>query len=178
MSDAPMIGEGMDVSKKLTADHGRPAMRAAERLIDSIEPRSLASLRDRAIIGLIRYAAARLDAIIEMRVCDYYHLGNRGWIRILQNGVEHDILLPPHNPAETYLDEYLAAAGIQNDSTSPLFRYPLLAHGTKLSAKPMKWKDALQILRNRVGHFSRGKEAIHGPSLYLLISCTSRICRT
>jgi hypothetical protein len=64
-------------SPALTADDMRWLMAEAQRLIDRLEPRTVAELRDRAIIGIIGYTQAPVDAVIKMQVRDYYALGDR-----------------------------------------------------------------------------------------------------
>src|SRR3954470_441168 len=52
----------------LTADQAR-------RLIDGIDVSTLVGLRDRALIGVMTYAFARIGAVVAMRVDDYYPEG-------------------------------------------------------------------------------------------------------
>ncbi len=59
----------------LTADQVR-------RLIESIDISSLVGLRDRALIGVMTYAFARIGAVVAMRVADYYREGQRWWLRL------------------------------------------------------------------------------------------------
>ena len=44
----------------------------ARRLIESIDTSTLVGLRDRALIGVMTYAFARIGAVVAMRVEDYY----------------------------------------------------------------------------------------------------------
>jgi integrase/recombinase XerD len=63
----------------LTADQAR-------RLIDSIDVSTLVGLRDRALIGVMTYAFARIGAVVAMRVDDYYPEGKRWWVRLHEKG--------------------------------------------------------------------------------------------
>ena len=66
-------------------------------------------------------AFARVGAVIGMTVDDYYPEGRRFWLRLHEKGGKrHE--MPAHHKLEAYLDEYLDAAGIRNQSHSPLFR--------------------------------------------------------
>jgi integrase/recombinase XerD len=66
-------------------------------------------------------AAARINAVIQMKVRDYFVQGRRGWVRLHEKGGRAHAL-PCHHNLEQYLDEYIAAAGIAGDPDGPLFR--------------------------------------------------------
>jgi hypothetical protein len=59
----------------LTVREARQLGDEASRLIDKIETSTLVGLRDRAIIALMGYAWAPIDAIVAMRVGDYLPIG-------------------------------------------------------------------------------------------------------
>jgi site-specific recombinase XerC len=101
----------------------------ARALIAAIDTSSLTGLRDRALIGIMIYTFARIDAVLQMDVGDYFSQGRRGWVRLHEKGgKEHEAPCIPK--LETYLDEYIAAAGIGNDSDGPLFRTTGRSTGT------------------------------------------------
>ena len=67
------------------------------------------------------YTFARVNAVLQMKVRDYFMQGRRGWVRLHEKGgKEHEV--PCHHNLEQYLDEYIAAAGIAADPDGPLFR--------------------------------------------------------
>jgi integrase len=67
------------------------------------------------------YTFARVNAVINMKVKDYFTQGRRGWVRLHEKGgKEHEV--PCNHRLEELLDEYLAAAGIAGDLNGPLFR--------------------------------------------------------
>jgi site-specific recombinase XerD len=93
----------------------------ARALLDSIDTSTLVGMRDRAIIGVMVYTFARVNAVIAMKVKDYFAQGRRGWVRLHEKGgKEHEV--PCHHTLEKFLDEYLAVAGIAEDSAGSLFR--------------------------------------------------------
>jgi site-specific recombinase XerC len=47
----------------------------ARQLIQSLDTSTLVGLRDRALIGVVTYAFARIGAVVAMRVEDYYPAG-------------------------------------------------------------------------------------------------------
>lgn len=87
----------------LTADEAR-------HLLDSIKTDSVVGLRDRALISVMCYTFARVSAVVNLQVTDYYLVGKRSWIRLHEKGgKEHAV--PAHHNAEAYLDAYLLLRG-------------------------------------------------------------------
>ena len=105
----------------------------------------LVGLRDRALIGVMVYTFARVNAVIGMKVKDYYTQGRRGWVRLHEKGgKEHDV--PCHHSLEKLLDEYLAAAGIAGDAQGSLFR----TAGRKTGRAQAMWQqDVYRMIQRR-----------------------------
>jgi integrase len=59
-------------------------------------------LRDRAVIGIMVYTFARVGAVVNMTVDDYYPEGKRWWLRLHEKGGKE---MPAHHKLEAYLDE-------------------------------------------------------------------------
>ena len=67
------------------------------------------------------YSFARVGAVVAMNVEDYFVQGRRMWFRLHEKGGKlHDV--PAHHKAEEYVDAFLAAALIEADRHTPLFR--------------------------------------------------------
>jgi site-specific recombinase XerD len=117
----------------------------ARALLDSIDPGSLTGLRDRALIGVMVYTFARVNAVIGMKVMDYFIQGRRGWVRLHEKGgKEHAV--PCHRTLEKLLDEYVAAAGIAVEPDGPLFR----STGRKTGQAQALWQqDAYRMIQRR-----------------------------
>jgi integrase/recombinase XerD len=117
----------------------------ARALLDSIDPSTLTGLRDRALIGVMVYTFARVNAVISMQVKDYFTQGRRGWVRLHEKGgKEHEV--PCHHSLEKLLDEYVAAAGIAGDADGPLFR----STGRKTGQVHALWQqDAYRMIQRR-----------------------------
>jgi integrase/recombinase XerD len=119
----------------------------ARRLIESIDVSTLVGLRDRALIGVMTYAFARIGAVVAMRVDDYYPEGKRWWLRLHEKGGKrHE--MPAHHKLEAYIDEYVAAAGIRDEGKTPLFRSALGRTG-RLGDAAMHRIDAYRMIRRR-----------------------------
>ena len=119
----------------------------ARELLESIDTSTLIGLRDRALIGVMTYAFARVGAVVAMRIEDYFANGKRWWVRLHEKGgKQHE--MPAHHKLEAFLDEYLEAAGICDASKTPLFRAALGRAGT-LSLRGMNRIDAYRMVQRR-----------------------------
>jgi len=119
----------------------------ARVLIESIDTSTLIGLRDRAVIGVMTYAFARIGAVVSMRVEDYFANGKRWWVRLHEKGGKrHE--MPAHHKLEAFLDEYIRTAGIAGDERSPLFRSAVRRTGT-LAATAMHRVDAWRMVQRR-----------------------------
>ena len=126
-----------------------PVLTSAEarQLLDSIDVSTLTGLRDRALIATMLFTFARVSAVTNMKVDDYYHIGQRTWIRLHEKGGKHHEV-PAHHVAEQYLDEYLKATGHGGDKVAPLF--PTIRGRTgKLTDSPLSRHDALRAIKRR-----------------------------
>jgi site-specific recombinase XerD len=117
----------------------------ARALLESIDTSTLVGLRDRALIGTMVYTFARIGAVLKMNVRDYFTQGRRGWVRLHEKGgKEHEA--PCHHKLETYMDEYIAAAGIGHDQDGPLFSTTGRSTGIP---RRMVQKDAYKVIERR-----------------------------
>jgi site-specific recombinase XerD len=117
----------------------------ARALLAAIDISSLTGLRDRALIGTMIYTFARIGAVLQMNVGDYFVQGRRGWVRLHEKGgKEHEA--PCHHKLEVFLDEYIAAAGIAGENDTPLFRTTGRATG---QAHRMTQPDAYRMIERR-----------------------------
>jgi integrase/recombinase XerD len=111
-----VVGHVLD-SNPAHAVLGREETRS---LIAAVDTSSLTGLRDRALIGIMIYTFARVGAVLQMNVGDYFSQGRRDWVRLHEKGgKEHEAPCVPK--LETYLDEYITAAGIAGEKEAPLF---------------------------------------------------------
>lgn len=114
-------------------------------LLESIPTGSLLGLRDRALLGLMAYTFARIGAVLNLKVEDYYVQKRRGWIRLHEKGGKVNEI-PCHHHLEKYLEEYLEAAGIAGDPEGPLFR--AWRHG-ELQRKALNQSNVHKLIRRR-----------------------------
>jgi integrase/recombinase XerD len=117
----------------------------AQALLASIDTSTLTGLRDRALIGVMIYTFARIGAVLQMNVRDYFTQGRRAWVRLHEKGgKEHEA--PCHHKLEPLMDEYIAAAGIKEDLDGLLFRTTGRFTGRW---HRMTQPDAYRVLRRR-----------------------------
>lgn len=117
----------------------------ARALLDAIPTDTLTGLRDRALIGVMVYTFARVNAVIEMKVADYFTRGRRCWVRLHEKGgKEHEV--PCHHSLERILKDYIEAAGVAADPNGPLFR----STGRKTGeARPLWQQDVYRMIQRR-----------------------------
>jgi site-specific recombinase XerD len=132
----------------------------ARVLIESIDVSTLTGLRDRALIGVMIYTFARVSAVLQLNVRDYYSQGRRGWLRFHEKGGK-ELEAPCHHKLEAYLDQYMAAGGIMPDKEGPLFRMTGRATGVP---HRMVQKDAYKVIE-RFGRQAGIKTKIGNHSL-------------
>lgn len=117
----------------------------ARTLIESINVDTLTGLRDRALISAMIYTFARIGAVLQMNVCDYYSQGRRGWVRLHEKGgKEHEA--PCVTQLATYIGQYIAAANIASDKDGPLFR--TTGRTTGIPSR-MTQSDAYRMIQRR-----------------------------
>jgi integrase/recombinase XerD len=117
------------------------------KLLDSIDISHLVGLRDRALIGVMVYSFARVSAVVQMKVKDYYPNGKRYWIRLHEKGGKfHEV--PVHHIAEEYLDAYIEAAGIAGEKNKPLFR-TTRGRTRELTARGLDRFEAHKMIKRR-----------------------------
>jgi integrase len=136
----------------LTAEEARalldsiPVGKPAKEGADAGQP-DLLGLRDRALVGIMVYSFARIGAVIQMKVADYFLQGRRQWVRLHEKGgKEHDV--PWHHNLDHLLDKYIEAVGIAGDDNGYLFRTAAGKTG-RLSDKPLRQQDAYRIVERR-----------------------------
>lgn len=119
----------------------------ARALIDGIDVSTCIGLRDRALIGVMTYAFARVGAALGCRVEDVFVQQRRLWIRLHEKGGKrHE--MPCHHRLEEYLHAYIDGCDLAEDRRGMLFR--TIARGTgRLSTTPLPQASAYQMVRRR-----------------------------
>src|ERR1700692_4896744 len=79
-----------------------------QKLLGVIETSTHTGLRDRTLLGVLAYTFARIGAVVNLKVEDYYPSGKRFLLRFKEKGGKEKEL-PVHHKLEELLDEYLKA---------------------------------------------------------------------
>lgn len=119
---------------------------STRQLLDSIERDTDIGRRDRALIGTMTYTFARIGAVVQMKVDDYFYQGHRAWVRLHEKGgKEHE--MPVHHALQDLLEDYLTQAGLKGTS-APLFQ-SIAGRSGKLTGNAMSQSDAWNMLQRR-----------------------------
>jgi integrase/recombinase XerC len=138
---------------KHIAKRGKTPVLAADearQLIDAIDVRTIAGLRDRALIGTMIYSFARIGAVTAMKVEDVFWQQRRLWLRLHEKGGKrHEV--PAHHVLQSYLTDYTTAAGIGHEPDAALFQTLAQEASSvpRLSGKAMTQPIAWEMLQRR-----------------------------
>jgi len=138
---------------KLKYDKGKTPVAEthdATDLLKSIEPRDqrdILSLRDRAVLAVLMYAACRVGAVSKLRLRDYHANERQSYLRLDEKGGRQREI-PCHRKLQPILKAYVTAAKL-SDPDAPLFR---AARGRtpQLSERPFQAKDIHRMLKRRL----------------------------
>jgi integrase/recombinase XerD len=119
-----------------------------QKLLDAVETSTHTGLRDRALLGVLAYTFARIGAVVNLKVEDYYPSGKRFLLRFKQKGGKEKEL-PVHHKPQELLDQYLKASGLEKEPGSPLLPAAFGKTG-KLSRRPLVRTDAADMLKRRL----------------------------
>src|ERR1700726_4368793 len=111
-----------------------------QKLLNTVETSTHTGLRDRALLGVLAYTFARIGAVVNLRVEDYYPSGKRFLLRFKEKGGKEKEL-PVHHKLEELIDQYLKATGLEKEPQSPLFP-AFIGKTGKLSGRPLVRTDA------------------------------------
>jgi integrase/recombinase XerD len=118
-------------------------------LLASIGVDDIVGLRDRAIVAILIYTAARIGAVAGLTVGSFAPGGSQSFLRFLEKGGKvRDI--PARSDLAGYLTSYLDAAGpAEAAAASPLFRRTV-RNSRALTAQAMTADDMGRMLKRRM----------------------------
>jgi integrase/recombinase XerD len=118
-------------------------------LLSSIDVRTPAGLRDRAVLATLIYTALRASAAANLRLKDLVHDGTQYALRFTEKGGK-DRNLPVRHDLERYLLEYLAVAVKDGEpKTTPLFR-TLTGRAGMFTSNAMTGTDIWRMTKRRL----------------------------
>ncbi|HLK63269.1 MAG TPA: tyrosine-type recombinase/integrase [Bryobacteraceae bacterium] len=120
----------------------------ARRLLKSMRTGSVVELRDRAIIAILIYTAARAGAVATLKRGSFYHAGDQRMLHFDEkNGKSREI--PVRQDLERIVLEYLDATGLRTArKDTPLFRTAYKKTG-QLTRNSMTAIDICRMVKRR-----------------------------
>ena len=119
----------------------------ARKILTSIPQERVVDLRDQAILSAMIYSFARVGAVVQMRVEDFYVQGTRAWLVLHEKGGKF-LKIPAHHKVAAALEAYLETAGIQGEGKAPLFRTARGRSG-KLTDRALCRQEVGQMVKRR-----------------------------
>ena len=121
----------------------------ARRLLASINTQQVVGLRDRAIVAMLIYTAARIGAVAKLQRQHFFDAGDQHCLRFVEKGGKSREI-PVRHDLQAFLSEYLAATDAANaDKQSPLFRTAIRRTG-QLTDRPMAAGDMGRMVKRRM----------------------------
>lgn len=117
----------------------------ARTLLNSIDASDVVGLRDRALLAVLVYTAARVGAVAKLRAKDLVHDGSQYTLRFSEKGGKSREI-PVRHDLERFLLEYIRAGGIVE---GPLFRTANRRTKT-LTKNAMTGIDACRMMKRRL----------------------------
>ncbi len=121
----------------------------ARRLLRSIDTSHVVGLRDRAVIAILIYTAARVGAVAKLRRGDFYESGDQHCLRFNEKGGKVREIPVRHN-LQGWIQDYLAAAGLTRaEPSTPLFR-TTVRRTKQLTTNALTADDMGRIVKRRL----------------------------
>jgi len=121
----------------------------ARKLLASIKRSTVVGLRDRAIISILVYTAARAGAVANLRRGSFYDAGDQWMLHFEEKGGKSREI-PVRHDLEQMLFEYIDAAGIRDaGKDTPLFR-TALRKTKRLTETGMNVVDVCRLVKRRL----------------------------
>jgi site-specific recombinase XerD len=121
----------------------------ARTLLRSLDATNVVGLRDRAVIAVMIYTAARVGAVSKLKLKHLQHDGIQWCLRFEEKGGKSREI-PVRHDLERFLLEYLDSAGIRDEhKEAPLFR-TAVSRTKRLTTKAMTAVDACRMVKRRL----------------------------
>lgn len=121
----------------------------ARKLLASIDTSHVVGLRDRAIVGILIYTAARVGAVAKLSPWDLQHDGSQWCLRFEEKGGKSREI-PVRHDLERYIFDYLDAAGIRHDQKDTALFLTAIRKTKQLTSNRMTAADMCRMVKRRV----------------------------
>ena len=121
----------------------------ARTLMQSLDTSNVVGVRDRAIIAILIYTAARVGAVAALRHGDFYDLGDQHCLRFSEKGGKSREI-PVRHDLQRFITRYLEVSGtVFASEAKPLFRTTIRKTKT-LTQNPMTAGDMYRMVKRRI----------------------------
>ena len=121
----------------------------ARQLLDSIDVSTIVGLRDRAIIGILIFTAARVGAVAKLWLRDFSDLGDQHCLEFEEKGGKPRSI-PVRHDLQKFIKTYIENAGFSAlDKRLPLFR-TTLRRTKELTQNGMTANDMNRMMKRRL----------------------------
>lgn len=121
----------------------------ARALLNSIDACDVIAVRDKAIVGVLIYTAARAGAVAKLRMKDLVEEGAQLSLRFREKGGKHRTI-PVRHDLQQLLRDYITLGSLQNEpKDTALFRTAVGRSG-RLSQLPVSAIDICRIVKRRL----------------------------
>lgn len=121
----------------------------ARLLLSSIDTSHVVGLRDRAIIGILIYTAARIGAVAKLQRGHFYDDGEQFSLRFAEkSGKSREI--PVRHDLRGFLAEYLEASGVSTEQPGVAFFRTALGRTRQLTSNRMTAGDMGRMVKRRM----------------------------
>ena len=159
-------GERHSVIEGKTPEISKEQVRALLASIDLSRP---VGLRDRAILGVLIYTAARAGAVAALRVRDFAHDGTQYSFRFTEKGGKSRSI-PCRADLQEFLLAYLATFDRENEpKDAPLFR-AVAGRTGGLTTRPLRGLDVYRLMKRRIK--DAGLPALFSPHSFRVATLT------
>src|SRR3954451_15897037 len=118
-------------------------------LVDAIDTSHVVGLRDKTLLMILKYTAARAGAVAKLRTCDYFTDGRSWYFNFGEKGGKlHKV--PVRHDLQVQMEEYVKSAGLEGRSDkTPLFR-TAKKKNRELTDRFLTGNDLLRIVKRRI----------------------------
>src|SRR4051812_48445476 len=123
--------------------------RQVRSLLDSIDTSHVVGMRDRTLLMILAYTAARAGAVAKLRTADYFTDGRSWYFNFGEKGGKlHQV--PARHDLQMQMEIYIRAAGLEGRSDkTPLFR-TAKRKKRELTDRGLTGNDLLRIVKRRL----------------------------
>lgn len=145
---ASLRGERASHTEGKTPEIG---VKKARALLASIDTGTLIGKRDKAIIAVMIYTAARVGAVAALRLTDFAVDGYTAMLHFKEKGGKYR-QIPCRDDLRSIIEDYIKAAQLdpQRDKASPLFRTLNSKEKKKLSQTGVDRVDIYKMMQRRI----------------------------